>query len=352
MKLNLNLSYFAIILAIIISACSDKDLPSDPVLTMPVTGLRLEVSGEDYTAVPSLGSDASFTGELMLPVKIPARKAVVKEISLLPGYTSPINVGDELIFTDNICVLEVNASGNRTETFNVVMQFNPPPFFYFVKTSDRDEVGDRYYLNPETQARIASGNYDNYFEGEVDLTASNWDNVGLVSEDLSTIYNLAAGPWPAVSSYSWTPETKSAAPGSTHFKTEGPWNDWLVTNGNPDIISPGVWRCNYDTSANIVDMTMTQWAVFGTALESVKAMTYDPTTKSWNINTGLTAGAFHFETIPVSFGDPTFRLGYKADILGDLAEDGNEITVVQSGDYSITLTLSNAPYYTYTLTKL
>lgn len=232
------------------------------------------------------------------------------------------------------------------------MQFNPPPFFYSVKTSDRDEAGDRYYLDPVIQARIASANYDNYYEGEADLTSSNWDNVGLVSEDLSTIYNLAAGPWPAVSSYSWTAETKTASPGSTHFKTEGPWNDWLITNDNPDIISPGVWRVNFDSSTNIVDMTMTQWAFFGSAVDHVTAMTYDPASKSWSVSAALRSGSFHFETIPVSFGDPTFRLGYKADILGELAEDGTEIEISQAGEYNITLTLSVSPYYTYTLTKL
>lgn len=99
-------------------------------------------------------------------------------------------------------------------------------------------------------------------------------------------------------------------------------------------------------------MTMTQWAIFGSAVDHVTAMTYDPASKSWSVSAALRSGSFHFETIPVSFGDPTFRLGYKADILGELAEDGTEIEISQAGEYNITLTLSVSPYYTYTLTKL
>ena len=335
--------------ALLLYSCDDKELPEDPVLTMPVTALCLEVSGEEYTAVPVLDDNAVFTGDLVLAVKVPSGKAKVTAISLLDGYTSTLNVGDEVHFEDNRLGVTVYSGGKEAGVFTVEMQFNPPPFFYFVKTSDRDEQGDGYYLDADTQARIASAGYDNYFEGEVDLTASNWDNVALVSEDLTTIYNLADGPWPALSSYSWTAETKTA-PGNGYFKSDGPWNDWRETNGNQAIVSPGVWRVNFDSTTNTVDMTMTQWAVAGSAIDGLNAMTYDSESRSWTIDAGLRSGSLHFETIPVTFGDPRFYLGYKADILGQLAADGKDFDV-EAGNYSITLTLSDSPYYTYSIVK-
>lgn len=335
---------------VLFAACDDKELPSDPVLTMPVSSLVLEVSGECYVAVPTLTDGHSFTGELDLAVKVPSAKAVVTEIALLKGYSTDIAPGDVVNFEDNRLALPIYKDGTAVSGFSVVMKFNPPPFFYFVKTSDKDENGDGYFLTPATQARIASATYDNFFEGEVDLTGSNWDNVALVNEDMSTIYNKAEGPWPALSAYSWTAETKNATT-APYFKSEGPWNDWLVTNGNQAVVSPGVWRVNFDSSTNRVDMTMTQWAVFGTAVDKLTALTYDSATRSWGADIFLSAGAVHFETIPVTFGDARFRLGYKADILGQLASDGSDIAIEQPGEYSVTLTLSNPPYYTYTISK-
>lgn len=335
--------------AFLFSSCDENELPSDPVLTMPIGALCMEVSGEEYTAVPALDENAAFTGDLTLAVKVPSGVAKITSISLRHGYTCDLKVGDEVHFTDNCLDIPVYSAGNSVDTYTVVMQFNPPPFFYFVKTSDRDEQGDGYFLNEATQARIASANYDNYYEGEVDMTATNWDNVALVSQDLSTIYNVAAGPWPALSNYSWTAETK-AAPGNGYFKSDGPWNDWLVTNGNEAIVSPGVWRVNFDSSTNVVDMTMTQWAVGGNAIDGLRPMVYDSVTRSWSVDATLRSGSLHFETIPVTFGDPRFYLGYKPDILGQLAADGKDISV-EAGEYVISLTLSNPPYYTFSITK-
>ncbi|MDE5554451.1 MAG: hypothetical protein K2J10_04645, partial [Muribaculaceae bacterium] len=47
------------IFSVLCSSCADKDLPSDPVLTMPVQALCLKVSGEDYTACLLYKTDAA-----------------------------------------------------------------------------------------------------------------------------------------------------------------------------------------------------------------------------------------------------------------------------------------------------
>lgn len=229
------------------------------------------------------------------------------------------------------------------------MQFNPPPFYYFIKSSDKDADGNGYYLDTQSPQTIASGTYDNHFEGEIDLTATNWDNIGLITSDQTKYYDYAGGPWPALSSYSWTGVEKTAG-GWGYFPCDGPWNDWLVTNDNPEIVSPGVWRVNFDSETLRVDMTMTQWTVSGSAVGTRTAMTYSPQTRSWSAEAHLSAGSMRFETIAVTFGDPTFNLGVGSGI-SELAADGEQIEIEEAGDYEIRLKLSDPPYYTYELIK-
>lgn len=326
-------------------ACNDKSMPENPVLTMPITSLVLEVSGEDFTAVPNLDESNSFTDELSLSVKIPSSHATVKAISLQSGYTTDIAVGDKIEFTDNKFTLNLTF-GCVNSAYTINMLFNPPPIMYVVKTSDRDEIGTGYYLDIKTQDFIASANYDNFYEGELNLSKTNWDNVGLVSQDLTTIYNVAAGPWPPLSHYTWTALTK-AAKGDGYFSCDGPWNDWKETNGNADIVSPGIWRVIFDSNTLEVEMTMTQWAVTGNSIAHKTAMVYNEKEKAWSLSAQLKKGEITFETIPVAFGDPVYRLGHKDNILGMLSHDGSSIKVEKDGTYDIKLTLSNPPYYLY-----
>lgn len=338
------------LLGIALVSCTNRELPDNPTLSLPVTSLVLEVSGRDYVAVPKLNEYDSFTGELDLQVRIPSTEAIVKQICLIDGYEVDFLPGDTMSFKDSKLVLDVKRGGSK-QSYTVNMLFNPPPIVYAVKSSDRDAMGNRYFMNVETQEFLASSDYDNNYEGELDLSGTNWDNVGLVSQDLTTIYEAAVGPWPAVSHYVWKANAK-AAKGDGYFLCEGPWNDWKVTNGNPDIVSPGIWRVNFDLTKSEVIMTMTQWSVTGSAVDAGRRpMKYDKASKKWITTVNLMPGSFVFETIPVTFGDPSFRLGYKKNILGQLAFDGEEISVATPGTYDLTLCLSNSPYYTYTLTR-
>lgn len=336
--------------ALLAAACADHNLPADPVLTSPISGLVLNVSGEDYTAVPVLGDAGAYTGTYELAVKIPGRKATVVQIDLADkSLTSNIAVGDEIEFEDNKYTVTLYRGASEAGRYTVEMSFNPPPFYYFIKTSDKDADGNRYFLDLDHPQTIASGTYDEWYEGYVDLTMSNWDNVGLVSSELTTIYDYCGGPWPPLSHYMWTGSPK-AAPGTGYYPVDGPWNDWKATDGNPDIVSPGVWRVYFNNATGEVDMTMTQWCLSGSAAGATAPMTYDSATRTWTADATLSAGKLRFVTVPVSFGDPTFDLGLSSGI-SELAEGGEDIQISEAGNYSVTLDLSNAPYYTYTLQK-
>lgn len=343
------LSVCALFSAVLFTACQKDELPKNPTLQYAVSGLIINVSGEDYTAVPQLDANGVLSDVMLLDVKIPSRTAKIVQIDLADGLTTDVKAGDEIQFEDNMFALQLYRNGVAAEKYLVEMNFNPPPFYYFIKSSDRDADGNRYYLNLDNPQTIASGTYDNHFEGEIDLTTTNWDNIGIITSDQKYYYDFAGGPWPALSEYSWTGVEK-VANGSGYFSCDGPWNDWLVTNGNPDIVSPGVWRVEFDKETFDVHMTMTQWAVSGSATNGKLAMTYSADSRTWSLTTSLSAGTLRFVTIPVTFGDSEFDLGLSSGI-SELGAGGDNIQIAESGNYLITLCLSNPPYYTYSVTK-
>ena len=345
--------YCLLVFTIFLTACQDDKLPSNPVLMAPVSGLVINVNGENYTALPVLKENGSFDDTYILPVKIPSKNAKIVQINFTDkSLSSDLKVGDEVQFdADNKLALNVLRDGTTVAKYWVEMRFNPPAFFYFIKTSDKDADGNRYFLDLEHPQTIASGTYDEWFEGYVDLTMSNWDNIGLISSDLTTVYDYEGGPWPPLTEYAWN-AAPHVAPGTGCYPVAGPWNDWKVTNDNPDIVSPGVWRISFNSTTLAVNMTETQWCVDGSSVDKITPMIYDSSTRMWSVELSLSAGSFRFKTTPVTFGDQTFDFGLATSGISELAEGGKDIEVKEVGKYRIELCLSNSPYYTYKISKI
>ena len=137
--------------------------------------------------------DKTLDNVLTLEVRKASTKAVVKSIVLADASAEAnVAVGDEVTFTGNRWEL-VLKRGMETGSYFVEMVYNEPPFMYFVKTGDYGPEGERYYVNPDKSQKIASINYDTKFEGYIDLTGTNWDNIGLVASDLSSYYDFSGG---------------------------------------------------------------------------------------------------------------------------------------------------------------
>jgi hypothetical protein len=148
---------------------------------------------------------------------------------------------------------------------------------------------------------------------------------------------------------------------AAHKFTDGPswdvnWGDTgadgiLDPNGDDIVLgTAGVYRF----SANINTLThsslRTDWGIIGDATpggwDNDTDMTYDQTTGLWTVNIDLVGGLF-----------VKFRVNDGWDLdLGDNDTDGKmeyggeNIPVAESGNYTVTLDLTNA-VYTYTLTK-
>lgn len=143
--------------------------------------------------------------------------------------------------------------------------------------------------------------------------------------------------------------TEKPSPGTGYFPCDGPWGDWTTTGGNASIVSPGIWKLNFNATTRELTLLETQWAVSGTAAGTTKAMTYDSQTRKWSITTELSAGKLKFITIPVSVSDPTVTYG-ASDGLVRLSEQGTDISIDEAGTYRIELDLST-PFYDYSITK-
>lgn len=326
-------------------SCNEDSLPENPTLVSPISALVLEVNGADYVAVPQLEEDGSVSKTLLLAVNQPSVTAVVKQISVSESSASVnVSVGDVITFKNNRFELAWK-SGDQTESFIVEMSYNPPPVMYLVMSG---AIGDYFGLNPETAQTVASITYNHLFEGYVDFTNTNWNNIGLVQSNQSAYYDVAAGLGGGQSYGSFT-MTEKTSPGTGYFPCEGPWGDWTTTGGNASIVSPGIWKLNFNATTRELTLLETQWAIAGTAAGTTKAMMYDSETRKWTLITELSAGKLKFTTIPVSVSDPTVTYGV-SDGFVRLSEQGTDISIDEAGTYRIELDLST-PFYDYSITN-
>jgi hypothetical protein len=278
--------------------------------------------------------------------------AQVKTFTLIdPAIQINLTAGEEVTFNEEDVLPITLTLGGASKTYYVRMQEKEPEtsssFFYVVKTSDTDDFGDKYYLNEAKAEKLIALSETNY-EGYADFTQTNWDNIGIVKSDLSGLFDFNGGFYPE-QSYGSFILTEKFVNGGLHFRTDGPWADWTWTGGNAAIVAPGVWKLNFDTSTNQLDLLEVQWAITGTATNGgVQAMAYTSSNKTWSVTANLSAGNIRFTTIPVSDGDPTITYG--ASSKTKLVENGNAISISADGNYTLKIYLNITPY-SYEITK-
>jgi hypothetical protein len=122
--------------------------------------------------------------------------------------------------------------------------------------------------------------------------------------------------------------------------------------GNLHIDGSGYYKLNPSTKDLTWTYTKTTWGIIGSATagqwDNSTPMTFDPATKTWVINSiALTAAEFKFRANnawDINFGD---------DPNSDYMKyNGDNFKVTAAGNYKVVLNLSDAPRYTFTITKL
>ncbi len=192
-------------------------------------------------------------------------------------------------------------------------------------------------------------------------------------------YPLLFVPGGSQTPNSWTPGDSATAIGSLKFNTnyEGyiyfkddnaefkytVSTDWSVNYGddaadgtlnaggaNINTAGPaGLYKLNVDLAALTHKFLRTEWGIIGdatsTGWDSDQKLTYDPATRLLTITLDLTVGGIKFRANDgwdLNYGDTG------AD--GILEEGGDNISVGEAGNYTVTLDLSS-PVYKYTLKK-
>ncbi|WP_195630161.1 hypothetical protein [Bacteroides finegoldii] len=342
MKRNITLFLATICVALGWFSCNDDSCPENPTLLSPVSGMMLEVNGADYTVTPQLQEDGSLSNTYLLKVKTPSTTAIVKQLDLSdPSASVTIKVGDVITFSDNKFAFEWK-KGAQIETLFLEMSF-PPEVMYIVRSKEG------YALDKTTAQTIVSVANNGLFEGYVDLSDANWDNIGLVQGDESVYFDVSDG----LNTETYGSFTMGAkpSPGTGSYPSDGPWADWSnVNNSNETMFYSGVWKINFNAATKVMTVLETQWSVTGTAVGNTKNMAYSTATRTWSLTTELSAGTLKFTTVPMHPNDPIVTYGIVSDGQQKLSETGTNITVSEAGTYRIELDLSTSSYH-YTLTK-
>ncbi|MCL7989197.1 SusE domain-containing protein [Sphingobacterium sp. lm-10] len=126
----------------------------------------------------------------------------------------------------------------------------------------------------------------------------------------------------------------------------------LSSAGNADNLeapAAGYYLLKADTEALTWSATPMTWGIIGEAAggwddSNDVAMTYDATNRVWTATLNMTPGEFKFRA------NKAWAIGLGAGPRnGVLSYDGGNLRVTNAGRYLVTLDLSNAGYYTYTL---
>lgn len=341
MKRNIALLLVIIALSLGWLSCSDDSFPANPTLVVPISGMKLEVNETDYTVTPQLLADGTLSNTYLLTVKAASTTAIVKQIDLSdPSASVSIKVGDVITFVDNMFTFEWKKD-TQTEKISIEMSF-PPEVMYIVRSANG------YALDKDNAPMITSVFNNGLYEGYIDLSDANWDNIALVQGDESVYFDVSGGL--NTETYGSFTMTSKPSPGTGYYPSDGPWGDWSnVNNKNESMFFSGYWKINFNAATKLMTVLETQWSITGTAATDATKMTYSTVTRKWSLTTALSAGTLKFTTIPMHVTDPTVTYG-TSDGASKLSETGEDIVISEVGTYRIELDLSTPAYY-YTITK-
>lgn len=326
--------------------CKDEGLPSNPVVQYPIKTLivTLNSGNDDYTATPKFGADGSITDTMTVNTFKEQSVGIIKTIVLAdPGMTASVKDGDNVAFVDGkLTIVLTKGSAERKICLDILYpkpepEPEPDDVYYFAWNSGATEdptskiVGS---VNPKLVSAANDGNY----EGYVDLTGKGWYNIGVVNPAKTKFYDHDhAAALPSNSYFTLAMTEKDAD--NNMFPFAGPWAGW-----------DGMWKANFNSASKELTMLKTVWTINGTATGgTAKSMTYNTGNRKWTVDVSLSVGAFKFSTLALNAGDPVVTYGDKGGKA--LGASGSDIAVTEAASYTVTLDLTSAPNYKYTIVK-
>ena len=212
---------------------------------------------------------------------------------------------------------------DKTGTYKIRLDFQSG---YFTVTLVQEYgllyvAGDYQGWNPAAAPQLASPKKDGVYEGYVYVPAGGTYQFKLTSEN------------------SWN---------GTNYG-DGGVGKISTTGGNLSFPGAGFFKINVNTTNNTWSILQTSWTIIGslTGWGSDITMNYNTGNKSWEATvTVAQAEEFKFRANndwPINLGDDN------AD--NSLEYNGANIKLTAAGTYNISLTMSNAGYYTYKVVK-
>ena len=345
------LLYSALMMLGIIS-CRKDELPSDPVRMFPITNLTVTVGGTDYLAIPKMNADATFNDTLTLSVAEGQETGIVKTLRLA-DETTTINIqeGQTITFVEDVFDVICNEGRTDEQKYVLYMAYEKPSpipeFLYMTKSTDADGGGNKNWLNPDdlgSYPTLYPKGGDSLFEGHFHFDASqDWANLSFVRNDLVSWFDHETWGLAGTTSYGKTDGIRENVYEGTDncFPSNGIWGGWAAGSG--------VWMFRLDVTALTLEALRTEWSISGSAAGSTPVnMEYSVEDGTWKATASLDAGTFRFVTVPATEGDLILTYG---GTNGNIEDNGAEIPVEEAGDYVITLDLSSAPNYKYSVVK-
>lgn len=217
-------------------------------------------------------------------------------------------------------------NANAMEVISDKVTINVVPF-----TTDLPKLavpGNHQGWNPPTAPRIAASAFG----------ATDYEGYAYLNGEYKFVAPNAAGI------FAW---------GNTDYGDDGTFSGVLVaTNESNCNATAGYYLIKANTTTGTYSADPASWAITGSATPNGwpdpapdHDMTYNSTTKKWEITIALTAGEFKFR----ANNGWSLNLGADNNNDGSMDYGGPNLTVATPGTYTVILDLSNPRKYTYSI---
>lgn len=296
--------------------------PTNPAITIVWNHAKYSVGTEVNYTVEIAQAGSEFSEPIVL------QETQARQISLtMEQFNQKVLDAGLTPFTAGSIDIRVKGALGTTNVMEVIsneITINVTPF-----TTELPKLavpGNHQGWDPPTAPRLAASAF-----GETDYEGYVW---------LDGEYKFVAAN--ASGAFAW---------GNTDYGDDGTFSNVLLETGEVNCNNTaGYYLVKANTTTLTYSATPTSWAITGAATPNGwpdpapdHDMTYNPTTKKWEITIALTAGEFKFR----ANNGWTLNLGADNDGDGSMDYGGPNLTIATAGTYTVTLDLSNPRAYTY-----
>lgn len=344
-----------VLLGVIAVSCSTDDVQdrpviegvTAPVLSAPQDGATYTLSQDNASAQAErfVWSAADYNGVVAVnyTVEMDTAGGDFSEPYVLGGTSGDLHLAVSVVDLNN-AVIAMGAVPNEASTFDVRVTSDASGFSPMTSNVVTITVAPYEYVNPVLPLLAVPGNHQGWSPNTAPLLAASsiggTDFEGFVWLDGEYKFVAPDGS----GNFDW---------GNTDWGDDGTFTGVLLEEGevNCEATTAGYYQVWVNTGNLTYGTNLTEWGLIGSATpgswDNSTPMTYDNVSGTWSVTVDLVGGQEY-----------KFRANNAWDInLGDSGNDGSleyggdNIPLAESGNYTVTLDLSQPRAYTYTITQ-